>query len=138
MTTNTDRQEHTLALESTGLSDGDPALLYLESLAPGSRRVQWSALRRIVQILSDGELHTGTYPWEKLEPKDVVALRRVLMETLAPATGRRYLSAFKAVIEYTYVAHRITGDRRDRLIHKRVIAPIRGSSPPPGRSLDRS
>jgi integrase/recombinase XerD len=131
-----DRNAHTLDLTTTGLPHDDPAQLYLESLAPGSRRSQWSAVRQVVMILSGGEVATGCYPWATLTMKDVGRLRRELIETRAPATGRRYLSALRAVIEFAYLSGLMDHRRRDQLIHPRSLAPIRGSSRPPGRALD--
>ena len=132
------RTGHALDLDSLPLPAGDPALLYLQTLAPGSRRSQWSAICRVAGILSSGEVIDGVYPWHKLTPEDVSRLRLELIETLAPPTGRRYLGVLKAMIEFAYIQRRITEDTRARLIHSRNLYPIRGSSPPAGRALDPS
>ena len=132
------RTGHALNLDSLPLPAGDPALLYLQTLAPGSRRSQWSAICRVARILSCGEVIDGVYPWQNLTPEDVGRLRRELIETLSPATGRRYLSVMKAMVEFSYIQRRISSGKRDRLIHRRNLLPIRGSSPPAGRALDRS
>jgi integrase len=133
---NIDRHYDALDLDSIGWGENDPAFMYLQSLAPGSRRSQWSAVRRIANILSGGTITDGVFPWEKLKPEDVTRLRQTLIDKYAPATGRRYLSTLRAVIEFTYIRKLLTVDERDRLIHKRNLSPIRGSSPPPGRPLD--
>jgi len=135
---NIGRTDHTLDLDSLALPTGDPALLYLQTLAPGSRASQWSAIRRVALSLSDGEVTDGVYPWETLTAEDVARLRCHLIETVAPPTGRRYLSVLKAMVEFTYVTGRITADKHAVLVHRRNLLPIRGSSPPAGRALDRS
>ena len=132
------RTGHALDIDSLPLPAGDPALLYLQTLAPGSRRSQWSAVCRVAQILSGGEVRDGVYPWHKLTPEDVGRLRRELIETLSPATGRRYLSVMKAMVEFAYILRRISHNKHDRLIHRRNLLPIRGSSPSAGRALHRS
>ena len=133
---NIDRDYDALDLDSIGWEKNDPAFMYLQSLARGSRRSQWSAIRRIANILSKGTVEDGVLEWETLEPEDVTRLRQTLIDKYAPATGRRYLSTFRAVIEFAYIRRLLDVDGRDRLIHKRNLAPIRGSSPAPGRPLD--
>lgn len=123
-------------LATIGWAENDPALMYLRTLAPGSRHSQWSAIRRLANILSDGAVTDGVFPWEAITPPEVSRLRETLIDRYAPATGRRYLSTFRALIEFTYIRGLLTVDERDRLIHKRHLSPIRGSSPPPGRALD--
>jgi len=133
---NIDRDYDALDLDSLGWSENDPALMYLRSIAPGSRHSQWSAICRLGIMISGGTVTDGVYPWETIKPEDVSRLRQTLIDRYAPATGRRYLSTFRALIEFTYILGLISGDGRDRLIHKRHLSPIRGSSPPPGRPLD--
>ena len=123
-------------LDSIGWPDNDPALSYLRTLAPGSRHSQWSSIRVLGNILSAGAVTDGVFPWETLVPSDVTRLRQTLIDRYAPTTGRRYLSTFRALIEFTYIRGLLSGDDRDRLIHKRHLSPIRGSSPPAGRALD--
>ncbi len=130
------RDWEALDLDSLGWEENDPALMYLRTLAPGSRHSQWSSIRVLANTLSAGAVTDGVYQWEKLKPEDVSRLRQTLIDRYAPATGRRYLSTFRALIEFTYIRGLLSVDDRDRLIHKRHLSPIRGSSPPPGRSLD--
>lgn len=132
------RTDHALDLDSLLLPTDDPARQYLGSLAPGSRRSQWSAIRRVALILSDGAITDGLYPWSELTPEDVNHVRQVLIGTVAPPTGRRYLGVLKAVIEFSYIKGEISDAKRARLIHPRNLRPIRGTSPPAGRALDPS
>ena len=125
-----------LDLDSLDWPKNDPALMYLLTLAPGSRHSQWSTIRVLGNILSAGAVTDGVYPWETLKPEDVSRLRQTLIDRYAPATGRRLLSTFRALIEFTYVRGLLSVDDRDRLTHKRFMYPIRGSSPAPGRPLD--
>jgi integrase len=130
------REGYSIDLSKLGWEENDPAFMYLRGLAPGSRHSQWSAIRTLGKILSDGEIEDGVFPWETLEPEDVTRLRETLIDRYAPTTGRRYLSTFRALIEYAYIRGLLTVDERDRLTHKRHLSPIRGSSPPVGRALD--
>jgi len=133
---NARRDGQTFDLDSIGWPENAPALSYLRTLAPGSRHTQWSSIRVLGKILSNGVIEDGRFPWEEITPEAVARLRETLIDRYAPATGRRHLSTFRAVIEFTYIAGLIDVDRRDRLIHPRHLAPIRGSSPPAGRALD--
>lgn len=135
-TENTARDWQSLDLSEIGWPENDPALMYLRTLAPGSRHSQWSSIRRLGNMLSKGEITDGVFPWESIKPEDVTRLRQILIDRYAPTTGRRYLSTFRALIEFTYLRGLLTVDERDRLIHKRHLTPIRGSSPPAGRALD--
>jgi integrase len=130
------RDWDSLDLDSLDWPEDDPAFMYLRTLSPGSRHSQWSSIRILANILSNGAVTDGLFPWESLRPEDVARLRETLIDRYAPATGRRYLSTFRALIEFTYIRGLLTVDERDRLIHKRHLSPIRGSSPPPGRALD--
>ena len=131
------RTDYTLDLDSLSLPIGDPALLYLQTLALGSRKSQWSAIRQIALSLSGGEVTDGVYPWETLTAEEIARLRCHLIETVAPPTGRRYLSVLKAMVEFSYVTGRISAEKQAVLIHRRNFLPIRGSSPPAGRALSR-
>lgn len=111
-------------------------MMYLQTLAPGSRHSQWSSIRILGDILSGGTITDGLFPWHELEPADVARLRKTLIDRYAPTTGRRYLSTFRALIEFSYILELLSVDERDRLIHRRHLAPIRGMSPPAGRALD--
>ena len=126
-----------LELDSLSLGDEDPVPAYLESLAPGSRPAQWLAVKRIVGISSRGDVEVKNFEWAALNSREVVRLRRYLVEHLAPATGRRYLSALRGVIEMAWQLKLIDGEKLARLTHKRILKPIRGESSPPGRALDR-
>jgi len=129
---------YVLDLDSLSLGDDDPARAYLGSLAPGSRPAQWLAIKRIVEIVTDGEVAVESFEWAGLNTRDVLRLRRYVVEHLAPATGRRYLAALRGVVEMAWQLKIIDGERLARLTHKRALKPIRGESSPPGRALDRS
>lgn len=130
------RTGHVLDLADVEWPEDNPGMMYLRTLAPGSRHSQWSSVRMLGSILSDDEISDGLFPWHELTPADVTRLRQILIDRYAPATGRRYLSTFRALIEFSYLRGEMDVDQRDRLTHKRHLAPIRGSSPPPGRALD--
>ncbi len=128
----------TVAMPAGLFPDDHPVRLYLESLAEGSRPTQWSALLRIVKVMSRRKAEIRYFDWSSVTYADVVRLRRHLTENLKPATGNRYLSAFRGVMETTWQIGLISAETRDRLTHRRVLKPIRGESVPPGRALSRA
>lgn len=107
-----------------------PAAQFLLRLSPGSRHAQSCALRHIEKWLlrSDGQ----KLEWHKISAADVLDVRARAVERLAPATARRYMAALRGVLKECWRAGLIDAERLARLID---VPPIRGSRPPPGRSL---
>src|SRR6266478_3093000 len=56
-------------------ADQHPALVYLASLAPGSRRGVRSSLQICAELLSSGRCDWQTLPWQALGPQHTQALR---------------------------------------------------------------
>lgn len=80
-------------------SDRNPALLYLDRLAPGSKRTQRVALDRIAELLSRGESTAIDLPWHRLDAHQTQHLRSALALRYAPTTANRMLAALRGVLK---------------------------------------
>jgi site-specific recombinase XerD len=132
------QQEHEsltrMALPETfPLADRHPALTYLASLAPGSRRTMRAALDTIAGILSADIHDWGTFPWPKLRYQHTGAVRSALAERYAPATANKALSALRGVLRECWRLGLMGADDYRRAVD---LEPVRGSRLPRGRALD--
>src|SRR3954469_8241852 len=74
-------------------ADRNPALVYLASLAAGSRRTMRQALDTIAHLLTAGGCDHVTLPWGALRFQPTQAARAVLQEKYEAATANKMLSA---------------------------------------------
>ena len=79
-------------------ADQNPALVYLASLAPGSRRTMEHALDVIAELITGGRLDRVAMPWGALRYQHTQKIRRDLAERYAPATVNKMLSALRGVL----------------------------------------
>jgi integrase len=106
-----------------------PAVLYLASLAPGSRPTQIGALRHVARFL-------GTTPaamnWKALRRPDLIAIRSWLAASFAPATGNRIMVAMRGVLRASVeLGHRTRVEVEDLV----DLPGIDGVRVAPGRSV---
>ena len=118
--------------EHTARSSQRPALVYLASLATGSRRTMRGALDTIAGLLSSGQADAEGLPWHQLRYEHTAALRAALVERYAPATCSKLLSALRGVLRTCRRLELLSGDDYTRAID---LAPVRGSRLPKGRAL---
>lgn len=78
--------------------DRHPALIYLASLSPGSRRTMRQALGVIAAFLTGGQAGVDRFPWHRLEYAHTTAVRSALAQHYAPATANKMLSALRGVL----------------------------------------
>src|SRR4051812_17430969 len=83
----------TLAPAANIPADRNPALVYLASLAAGSRRTMRQALDTIAAIITTGQCDHVTLPWGALRFQHTQAIRSVLQEKYEAATANKMLSA---------------------------------------------
>jgi integrase/recombinase XerD len=76
----------------------DPVCLYLDQLAPGSRRVMRASLELIADCLSQGRHSARAFAWHKSSYADAARLKSWLERTYAPSTTARHLSAWRGVL----------------------------------------
>ncbi|HEY5868383.1 MAG TPA: integrase, partial [Candidatus Tectomicrobia bacterium] len=68
-------------------ADRNPALVYLASLAAGSRRTMRQALNVVAEILTVGRCDLVTLPWSALRFQHTQAVRAALQERYNAATA---------------------------------------------------
>src|SRR5579875_1466056 len=112
----------------------NPARVYLARLAPGSRRAQGTALDLIARALSGNRQDIDTLPWERLDYRNVAAVRAWLADRFAPATVNRHLSALRGVLRECWRLGLMPAETYERA---RDVQGVRGSRLPAGRSLER-
>lgn len=114
--------------------DQHPALVYLASLAPGSRRGVRSSLQVCAELLSSGRCDWQTLPWQALGPQHTQALRSELADRYAAATANKMLSSVRGVLRAAWELGQVATDRYQRAIGFRAV---RGQTLPRGRSISQ-
>ena len=109
-----------------------PVVVYLASLSEGSRRSMRASLENIARFLSNGEAGAFGLAWQELRYQHTALVRSRLSAAYAPATANKMLSALRGVLKECFRLGYMTAEDHARA---RDLAPVRGSSLPPGRSL---
>lgn len=129
-------------------ADENPALVYLASLAPGSRRTMQTALNTIAALLgvppvvyvlpgANGrpKRDVRTFqdcPWHALRYQHTIAIRSLLAERYRPATANKLLAALRRVLLESRRLGLLSPDDYTRATD---IADIKATTLPPGRAL---
>ncbi len=79
-------------------ADRNPALVYLASLGPSSRRTMRGALDTIARLVSGGEATAETLPWHTLRRQHTAAVRAALADRYGVRTANRMLAALRGVL----------------------------------------
>ena len=109
------------------------AAVFMRRLAPGSRRVQASALARIAgRLLGTGQANPLTLNWSQVRYEHAAAIRADLAASFAPATANRMLAALKGVLREAWRLGTMDAESYRRAAD---LEPVRGSRLPRGRSL---
>ena len=112
--------------------DRHPALVYLASLSPGSRRTMRGSLENIASFVSGGRATATTLAWHGLRYQHTALIRATLAETYAPATANKMLSALRGVLKECFRLGYTSAEDYQRA---RDLPPVRGSTLPKGRAL---
>ena len=113
--------------------ESNPALVYLSSLAPRSRRVQASALSVVARLACGKPVPPSGFPWARLRYQHVQALRTKLCDGhFAPATVNRTLAAVKGVLKECWRLGQLDAESYHRAVD---VKPMRGERLPKGRAL---
>ncbi len=120
------------AISQFGQLDHNPAVVYLASLSPGSRRTMRESLDLIARIASRGQADAFTFNWGELRVQHIGAIRSWLAEKYSPATGNKMLSALRGVLRAANDLHLIGADDYTRAVSVRAIP---GEALLKGRSL---
>jgi len=123
----------TAALVSS-TADRHPALVYLASLAPSSRRTMRGALDTIARVVSGGEATVETLPWHTLRRQHTAAVRAALAAKYGPRTANRMLAALRGVLREAVELGLMDAESYQRASR---IKTIKGKPAPAGRALER-
>lgn len=126
------RGESELMLAEAQPRDRHPALVYLASLAPGSRRTMLASLENIAAFVSGGKATATTLAWHELRYQHTATIRATLAETYAPSTANKMLSALRGVLKESF---RLGYTGAEEYQRARDLQPVRGSALPKGRAL---
>lgn len=111
----------------------NPALIYLASLAPGSRRTMRQSLEIIADLVSGDRGTWLSIPWADLRYAHTTAIRAKLSETYAPATANKIICAMKGVIKEAWRLGLMSGEDYMRAVD---VSAVKGTRLPAGRSLN--
>lgn len=107
-------------------ADRQPALVYLASLAPGSRRTMRQALDVMAGILTVGRCDHRTLPWGALRFQHVQAVRAVLMERYSAATANKMLSGLRQTLRTAWRLGYLSAEEYERAAD---VRPVSGAQP---------
>lgn len=127
--------ENRLELDGADVpADEHPALVYLSSLAEGSRRTMRQSLDRIAELVTDGLADAESFPWHRLRYAHTQAIRTTLAEQYAPATVNKMLSALRRVLEEAWKLGHLSAEMYQRAAD---LENISAETLPKGRRLSR-
>src|SRR5215213_8915067 len=112
--------------------DRCPAAVYLAQLKQSSRRPQKQALDLVASLLTSGTADCLTLNWAALRYQHTAAVRGRLLDTYAPATANRILSALRGVLEQAWLLGQMSAEDYHRAAR---LAPVIGETLPAGREL---
>ena len=111
----------------------DPAVVYLASLEPGSRRAMWQALGVIAELLTGTKADPLQVPWWNVQYQHIQAIRSLLMERYSPASANKIMAALRGVLREAWRLGFMEAETFHRAID---IKTVTGNSIPKGRSVD--
>jgi len=109
-----------------------PALVYLASLSPGSRRTMKGALDAMAMTLTSGRCDALSLDWSEVRFQHGAALRAVLAEKYAPATANKMLAAWRGTLKAAWRLGILSSEDCGRAAD---LGSVRGETLPKGRAL---
>lgn len=109
-----------------------PALVYLASLSPGSRRTMKAALDAMAALLTSGRCDALSLDWGEVRFQHGAALRAVLAEKYAPATANKMLAAWRGTLKAAWRLGILGSEDYGRAAD---LGSVRGETLPKGRAL---
>jgi integrase len=119
----------TLPLE---LESDNPAVVYLESLSPGSYWAVRHSLESIAEILAGEDADPWTFPWEELRYAHTARVRRELVQRYAPATVNKMLSALRGTLKNAWRLGLMDADTYSRAV---AVENVRARVQPKGEAV---
>jgi integrase len=109
-----------------------PAAVYLSGLGAGSQRTIRYCLNTIAAVLTSGECDAYTLDWSKLRYHHTAAVRVALVQSLAPVTANKILSALRRVLLEAYRLNLMAAEDYNKAVD---FPNIPAAAEPRGRSL---
>ncbi len=125
--------QRSLILPSNVPLDQNPAVVYLASLAEGSRPTMHLALDTIAGMLTNGEYDAMSINWGEVRYQHTAAVRSQLAEQYKPATANKMLSALRQVLHHAWKLGMMSAEDFQRA---KDVGAVKGETLPAGRSLD--
>jgi integrase/recombinase XerD len=111
----------------------NPAHLYLDGIAAGSRWSMRQALESAARHLSGSEHGADSFPWWEVRYQHTAAVRRHWAEKFKPATVNKLLAGLRGVLKQTWRLGLVDADTYRRAVD---IENVSGSALPRGRALE--
>lgn len=121
---NGDAAASAIVLDAHLPADRNPGLVYVASLAPGSRRTMTEALAIIADMIAPG-VTAETFPWHQVRFQHAAAIRVKLGEQYAPATANKILAALRGVLKHAFALGLIDAEHYERVRHVESIKGVR-------------
>jgi len=115
-----------------GDPSGHPALVYLASLSPGSRRTMKGALDAMASLLTSGRCDALSLDWSEVRFQHGAALRANLAGRYAPATANKMLAAWRGTLKAAWRLGILNSEDYGRAAD---LGSVRGETLPKGRAL---
>ncbi len=113
-------------------ADRHPVAVYLGRLSPSSRLPMRQGLEVVARFVSAGRAGARAFAWSRLRYQHTQAIRTMLAQRYAPATGNRILSALRGVLAECWRL----GHMDAETFHRAIDLPaIPGTRLPRGRAL---
>jgi site-specific recombinase XerD len=113
--------------------DRNPALIYIGSLAEGSRRTMRGSLELLARFVSGGSAGAANLAWWRLRYQHTALLQKTLAASYAPSTANKVLTALRGVLRECFRLGLMSAEDYERA---RDIKSVKGSRLPPGRHID--
>lgn len=126
-----DRSGEILVEDECLPADRNPAMTYMASLSPGSRRTMRKGLEVIAGMVAPGVPADG-FPWHQIRFQHAAAIRTKLAEAYAPASANKILAALRGVLKHAFALGLVDAEDYERVRH---VESIPGVRIPRGRAL---
>jgi site-specific recombinase XerD len=118
---------------AAGATDQNPAMVYLASLARGSRPAMQRALTIIAELLTGQEgVGYAAIPWGRLRFQHTAALRAALAEKYSYSTANKTLSALRGVLRAAWKLGQMTAEDYQQAAS---VENLKGETMPAGRAI---
>jgi integrase/recombinase XerD len=111
-----------------------PAVVYLDSLSPGSYWAVRHSLEAVAAIVAGEGTDPWTFPWWELRYRDTARVRAALINRFAPSTVNRTLSALRSVLKHAWRLGLMDAETYRRAVD---VENVRATTLPSGRAVEK-